>query len=276
MTDSPRVELADVQPVGELGAPPRARIAMLLSLNFPGHTEETVELVTRFTAVAWQTVHDLGAEVVLYDTSQRLDDPASVAEFDGLLMLGGGDIDGTLYGSQVPTVPHAYGVDKQADLDGIAAFHAAQAADLPVLAICRGAQLVNVARGGTIIEDIDDHTLHHGGDGEPMFLDEQINLVPGSALAQILQSDRITGRSGHHQAVRRLGDDLQLAAVADDGIVEGFEDVQGSTWVVGVQWHPEDDDGPHLDRTRLFDAFVAQAARQRSDRDTGSTGTASA
>ena len=241
---------------------PVAHIAVLVSLNFPEMTEHTAELVTRFTRVALETLLDLGASFEVLDTSDPLPDPAAVAACDGLLLLGGGDVDGALYGATHEEVPNQYGVDARADRDGIDAIGAALAGELPVLGICRGAQLVNVAYGGTIIPDIDDYGLHRGGPGEPMFLDEEMLLEPGTRLRGLLGADRVVGRSGHHQAVDALGDGLVVTARAHDGIVEGFEDP--SRWLVCVQWHPEDDDGPEADRVRLFAGFVAAAAARRT------------
>jgi len=244
---------------------PVARIAVLTSLNFPDMTEETAALVRRFTRVSLETLVKLGAGYQLFDTSTALPDPAAVAGCDGLLLLGGGDIDGSCYGAAAEQVPHSYGVDARADRDAFAAIDAAQRADLPVFGICRGAQLINVQRGGTIIADIEDFALHRGGEGEPMFLDERITLVPGTRLQTLLRGRReVLGRSGHHQAVDRLGPGLVRAAVADDGIVEGFEDPD--RWLVGVQWHPEDDDGPAEDRFALFAGFVEAAAAGRAAR----------
>lgn len=253
----PEVRLSDVLPGQPVAERPRARIAVLVSLNFPDMTEETAELVTRFTRVALETLVDLGAAFALFDTSEALPDPRAVAAYDGLLLLGGGDVDGSLYGLGDVEVPHSYGVDVRADRDALAAIGAALDADLPVLGICRGAQLVNVSYGGTIIPDIEEYALHRGGPGEPMFLDEEILVEPGSRLHALLAADRVVGRSGHHQAVDRVGEGLVVTARAHDGIVEGFEDPQ--RWVVCVQWHPEDDDGPHQDRHRLFEGLVAHA-----------------
>lgn len=238
---------------------PVAHIAVLVSLNFPEMTEHTAELVTRFTRVALETLLDLGASFALFDTSDPLPDPAAVKACDGLLLLGGGDIDGRIYGlGDGGRVPNQYGVDIRADRDGLAAIDAALGGDLPVFGICRGAQLVNVAYGGTIIPDIDDFALHRGGPGDPMFLDEEINISAGSRLRQLLGADLVVGRAGHHQAVDRLGEGLAVAARAHDGIIEGFEDP--TRWLVCVQWHPEDDDGPAADRRRLFEGFVSACA----------------
>jgi putative glutamine amidotransferase len=98
--------------------------------------------------------------------------------------------------------------------------------------------------------------------GEPEFVDEPIDIVPGTRLSAILGTDRVIGRSGHHQAVDPVGAGLVAAARALDGIVEGVEDPDRS--YLGVQWHPEDDDGPAGDRLRLFGAFVDAAEAVRT------------
>lgn len=262
MTDSAFVTVESVTPKQSPSADPVAHVAVLVSLNFPDMNAETAALVRRFTAVALQELVEQGVSYELFDTSEPLADPALVARCVGLLMLGGGDVDGSLYGAPDGDVPNSYGVDLRADHDGIAAAEAAVADDLPVLGICRGSQLLNVARGGTIIPDIDDFGLHRGGPGEEMFLDEEILLEPSSRIARLLGNERITVRSGHHQAVDRIGRGLVITARAHDGIVEGFEDPD--RWLVGVQWHPEDDRGSAEDRRRLFAGFVEACVARRA------------
>ncbi|WP_396935675.1 gamma-glutamyl-gamma-aminobutyrate hydrolase family protein [Mycolicibacterium sp.] len=258
MTD--RVHVSDVTPQLPLPETPRAQVCVLASLNFPGISAEDVGLIRRFTRLALTTLLELGAGYELWDTTEPLDNPSGAGEFDGLLLLGGGDIDGSCYGVSAPN-PAAYGVDARADRDAFAAIAAAVAADRPIFGICRGSQLLNVARGGTIVGDIVDYKLHHGAPGEPTFVDEPIDVVAGTRLAAILGTDRITGRSGHHQAVDRVGDGLVVAARALDGVVEGIEDPD--RFYLGVQWHPEDEDGPAADRQRLFSAFVDAAELSR-------------
>ena len=259
---SPVVRLADVLPAHLDRAEPAAHVAVLVSLNFPEMTDHTAELVTRFTRTALETLVNLGASFELFDTSEPLVDAAGVAACDGLLLLGGGDVDGRLYGVDHRDVPNSYGVDIRADHDGIAAIQAAVANELPVLGICRGSQLINVARGGTIIPDIDDYGLHRGAPGEPMFIDEEILVKPGSRLARLLGAERIIGRSGHHQAVATLGEGLVVVARAHDGIIEGLEDPD--RWLVGVQWHPDDDDGSFADRLKLFSGFMDACVMART------------
>ncbi|MFD0902961.1 gamma-glutamyl-gamma-aminobutyrate hydrolase family protein [Actinomadura sediminis] len=258
---TPVVRVEEVTPARALPDDPVAHVAVLVSLNFPGLDDQVAELVRRFTRVTLETLVRLGASYALLDTSAPLPDPAATARFDGLLLLGGGDIDGSCYGSALRDVPNSYGVDVRADRDALRGIAAAEEAGRPILGVCRGAQLLNVHRGGTIIPDIEEFALHRGGEGRPMFVDEKIRLVPGTRLARIMGAGGLVVRSGHHQAVDALGSGLVLAAVAQDGIVEGFEDPD--RWLVGVQWHPEDDEGPEADRLRLFGGFVEACRAQR-------------
>lgn len=261
MTTESRVQRSDVIPDLPLPQTPRAHVCVLASLNFPDMGAAEAALIRRFTRVALTTLIELDASYELWDTSEALENPSGAADFDGLFLLGGGDVDGRCYGVE-PQHPSSYGVDVRADRDALAAIAAAEAAGRPIFGICRGSQLLNVARGGTLIQDIADYTLHHGAPGEPEFLDEPIDIVPGTRLAAILGTDRVIGRSGHHQAVDRVGRGLVVAARALDGIVEGTEDPD--RFYLGVQWHPEDDDGPREDRVRLFDAFLDAAHRSRT------------
>jgi putative glutamine amidotransferase len=258
-----QVRLQDVLPDMPAPEPPRAHICVLASLNYPDISDADTALVKRFTKVALTTLLDLGADFEFFDTSEPLDNPSSAAYFDGLLLLGGGDVDNSCYGMSTPH-PKTYGVDGRADRDAFAAIAAAEAANRPILGICRGSQLLNVFRGGSLIGDIEDYALHHGAPGEPEFVDEPVDIIPGTRLADILGTDRISARNGHHQAVDKLGGGLVVAARALDGITEGIEDP--ARFFLGVQWHPEDDDGSAAHRLALFGAFVdaAEQARERS------------
>ncbi|MEV0974678.1 gamma-glutamyl-gamma-aminobutyrate hydrolase family protein [Microtetraspora glauca] len=256
---APVVLRSEVDPGLPRPARPGAHIAVLVSLNFPDLTDPVADLVRRFTRTALRTLVEAGATYELFDTSEPSSSPERAAEADGVLLLGGGDIDGAMYGCPGVTAPNSYGVDARADRDSVAAVHAAVAAGRPVLGICRGSQLINVAFGGTILPDIEDYRLHRGGPGEPMFLDERVSVIEGTRLMELTGGRDLVVRSGHHQAVDRLGDGLRVAARALDGLVEAVEHTRH--WVVGVQWHPEDPDGPPADRDRLFRGFVGAAAR---------------
>ena len=195
-----------------------------------------------------------GAEGVLLlpdaDAVDRL--PELVARFDGLLLAGGGDLDPATYGAMAQA--EVYGVSHHQDAFELALLRAALEEGLPVLAICRGLQLLNVAQGGTLDQHITDGetTVHHRGHLHA------VEVSHGCRLAAALGSGSVEGWSMHHQAVERLGRDLVVTARADDGVIEGVELPEG--WVVGVQWHPEDTAADDPVQQRLFDAFAAACA----------------
>lgn len=245
-------------------------IAMVVSLWFPGMGGESLELMTRFTTVAFQAIREAGGRPHLVDSSaDEFVDPETITNFDGVLFLGGGDVDASLYGFNDP-VPNTYGMDRRADEYCLDLIHRSVDADMRVLAICRGSQLLNVAYGGSLIPDIEDFAIHRGGPGKPTFLDEPVNLLPESKIAKLYNRERLVVRSGHHQAVDRVAPVLRATAVADDGVVEGTEHPE-KRWVVGIQWHPEDSNGSAQDRAVLFREFVNQCRRARAERTRHST-----
>jgi putative glutamine amidotransferase len=195
------------------------------------------------------------------------DSPRKVLdEIDGLLLTGGGDIDPVLYGeARHPTVEDAEPGRDEFEID---LARRAMAADVPLLAICRGAQVLNVAAGGTLVQDIPsavESTLSHSIVEPKSAEAHAVHVAPGSRLEQALgatvdgsHSCRVNSR--HHQSVGRVGPGLVSSATAPDGVIEAIEK-QGSEFCVGVQWHPE-----NFWRTGefapLFENFV-NAARER-------------
>jgi putative glutamine amidotransferase len=252
------VELDEVlpEPRGDADGP---RVAVLVSLNFPDLTEPVADLVRRFTRTALQELEDRGARWHLVDTSAPLPSTEDALDADAVLLLGGGDVDTELYGVAGPA-PHEYGVDVEADRFCVDVIRDAVDRDIPVLGICRGSQLVNVAFGGTLVPDISDFALHHGVHDADLFVDEEVLVREGTRLRSVLACESLVVRTGHHQAVADVAPSLRLAAVAHDGVVEGIEHPEA--WVVGVQWHPEDTDGPSGPRESLFGALL-DAARER-------------
>ena len=200
-----------------------------------------------------------GIEAILLPTP--LDDgvaAALMARYDGLLLLGGGDLEPATYGQDPDHT--VYEVDVDRDANELALVKAAVASGTPVLAICRGHQVLNVALGGTLDQHITDREglAEHGKPGvEDGSARREIDIVEGSRLADAVGAAHVTGSCHHHQAVERVADGLRVVARADDGVIEGIElaDPDGP-WVVGVQWHPEDTAATDPAQQRLFDRFV--------------------
>lgn len=192
-----------------------------------------------------------GAAPVLLPPSSA--DPARLlAAVDGVVLAGGADIDPARYG-QVPG-PGTGAPCPARDRFEFALLHAALAAGRPVLAVCRGMQILNIVLGGTLAQHLPDTVGHTGHAPAPArFGTTTARTVPGSRVAAILGEQALV-RCHHHQALATLGDDLAVTATAPDGTVEAVERA-GSAFIMGVQWHPEADPGD----LRLFQALVDAA-----------------
>ncbi len=178
--------------------------------------------------------------VLLAPLLSPTDVPALLDRLDGLVLSGGGDVDPALYGQ--PPHPRLGRVIRERDEFELQLCREALARDLPLLAICRGHQVLNVATGGTLIQDIPS-LVARGGDHDPRCerweRAHAVSVEPGSRLHAILGTEQLDVNSFHHQAVETLGAGLQVSARApEDGIIEGVE-LPGRRFVVGVQWHPE-------------------------------------
>jgi putative glutamine amidotransferase len=177
---------------------------------------------------------------------------------DGLLFSGGADLDPAVYGAEAH--PATKDVRPERDRAELALLEAALARDMPVLAVCRGSQIMNVARGGDLVQHLpevigDERHKHTPG----VFADHDVELVPGTLVQGIL-GDRAPVKSHHHQGYGRLGDGLREAARADDGTIEALEDPE-RRFAVGVLWHPEAGED-----FALFEALVEEARRYRTER----------
>jgi putative glutamine amidotransferase len=237
-------------------------IAVVVPLKIADVGPDVDALVNGFTVSALRHLTALGTAPLIVDVSADVPVPKQrVLQCDGIVLLGGGDIAPELYGHR-GNAPNSYGVDRRADRYSIDLVRRARAIDVPMLGICRGSQVLNVAFGGTLIPDIADHSLHHGVSPDPTFLDEKVTLIDGSWLRKAFGRSDLVVRSGHHQAVDVVAQGFRVAAVAHDGIVESIESVHG--WCVGVQWHPEDRDGSDEDARTIFAAFVDELAARRA------------
>jgi putative glutamine amidotransferase len=179
-------------------------------------------------------------------------------DVDGVCLSGGGDIDSTLYGAVDVACAD---VDRERDALEIEVAKSAIERDLPVLGICRGFQILNVVRDGSLVQDV---SGHRPGEREGLVEHHNVTVRPGSRLARATGGAPLTVNSRHHQAVTKesIGRGLVATAVVDD-LVEAFE-LTDRRWVVGVQWHPERTSEVSLEARRIFDAFVQEAARTRA------------
>ena len=175
-----------------------------------------------------------------------------VARFDGVIIQGGGDIDPNRYG-QKPRSTAIYGISLEHDELEIAVIRAAIELDKPVLAICRGIQILNVALGGTLHQHLADVLA----DGESHWDKyHEINLKPNSRVAKAMKSIAPKqSHSFHHQAIDKLAPGLVVTGRAPDQTIEAVE-LNAKKWIVGVQWHPEDDADTEPDQQNLFNGFV--------------------
>jgi len=235
-------------PVVGISAYPRAVDIVPVRTRLHTISSAYVDALTRAGAVP----------VVLPVLAPELADGA-LERLDGLVLPGGGDVDPARYGESA--APETAGVDGERDAWELACAPAALARRLPLLAICRGAQVLNVALGGSLVQHVPAATgaSHSRSDrhGEPV---HPVRLDPASRLAAALGVAELGANSLHHQAVGRPGAGVTAVAWAPDGTVEAYE-VDGHPEVCAVQWHPElMADDPR--QQRLFSWFVACASQR--------------
>ncbi|GAB4439549.1 MAG: gamma-glutamyl-gamma-aminobutyrate hydrolase family protein [Chloroflexi bacterium OHK40] len=208
-----------------------------------------------------------GAPMLIPPVSDELTLRALYERLDGVLLAGGGDIAPSHYGDE----PHArLGlVDPQRDGAELPLARWAVADGKPLLGICRGVQVLNVALGGTLYQDIPsqiDTELHHNLSYERedwTHMAHEMRIAEGSRLRKLLGAERMAINSLHHQSVREIAPGLRAVAWAPDGVIEALEGT-GESFVVGVQCHPEALQGSADPRWRaVFAAFVASCATHR-------------
>ena len=204
-----------------------------------------------------QAIERAGARALLVPPSEDGVEETLDA-LDGLLLSGGADIDPEAYGAEAH--PETNGLRPERDRAELALLEGALARDMPVLAVCRGVQVLNVARGGDLVQHLPEvvgDERHREVKGA--FSEHPVRIDGASKLGAVL-GDRAPVKSSHHQGVGLVGEGLREVAWADDGTVEGLEDPQ-QRFTVGVLWHPEAGED-----MKLFDALVAEARAYREER----------
>ena len=194
----------------------------------------------------------------------RPGDPVPRERFDGVVIAGGDDVDPALYGREL--LPEGkVKVDAGRDSIDFPVFEEAWRGRVPALGICRGLQVMNVARGGTLIQHLPLESpshIEHRRPKKPNRRDHPVAVHEGTRLSAIAGSAEIDVNSRHHQAVDRPAEDFVVSATAPDGVIEALEARDGR-WLVAVQWHPENlhDDAASK---RLFREFVDEVRERRS------------
>jgi putative glutamine amidotransferase len=183
-----------------------------------------------------------------------------LAPFDGILLMGGGDIDPERYGAGPH--PTLYGIDRDRDAIELRVARWAIEHQVPTLAICRGHQVVNVALGGTLHQHLPEMAdlIPHGAPVRDESVNHDISLTAGTRVAKACGADVVRGTSHHHQAVDRLGEGLVAVGWSADGVIEAVEPESSDGWLIAVQWHPEDTAASDPAQQGLFDALVSSAA----------------
>ncbi|MDX3545845.1 gamma-glutamyl-gamma-aminobutyrate hydrolase family protein [Streptomyces europaeiscabiei] len=184
------------------------------------------------------------------------DAAARLARFDGVLLPGGGDLAPYRYGA-ADTHDSVYDVDEAQDAFDLEVARAALRSGIPLLAVCRGLQVVNVALGGTLEQDMG------GPEREHRHLVHPVALRPGTVLERATGAQKVEASCYHHQRVDRLGEGLEITARAADGTAEGLELRGAPGWFTAVQWHPEDTAHEDPAQQALFDALVRAAGDRR-------------
>jgi putative glutamine amidotransferase len=184
---------------------------------------------------------------------------------DGLLLTGGEDIHPSWYGAD-PS-PLLSPPSRERDLFELALFAVAKQRELPILGICRGIQLINVALGGTLFQDLPSErpgTVDHSPAGARDSRSHPVRIQPGSRAASALEATTITVNSVHHQAIKDLATPLVASGWTNDGLIEAAESRPGVPWILAVQWHPEEMYSDRLAPEHgLFSALVNEAGLAR-------------
>ncbi|MGW2748474.1 gamma-glutamyl-gamma-aminobutyrate hydrolase family protein [Streptomyces sp. NPDC001450] len=181
---------------------------------------------------------------------------ARLARFDGVLLPGGGDLAPQCYGAAT-THGSVYDVDELQDTFDLQVARHALDSGLPLLAVCRGLQVVNVALGGSLEQDMG------GPEHEHRHLVHPVRIRRGTLLEQATGAEKADASCYHHQRVDHLGQGLTVTATAADGTVEGLELPGAQGWFTAVQWHPEDTAHEDPAQQNLFDALVSAARTRR-------------
>jgi putative glutamine amidotransferase len=232
-------------------------------------------------ALYLEALRRAGARTAILAPGETGEPEELLEPFDALLLVGGGDVDPARYGGNANE--YLYGIEPDRDEAEIALVHAADALAMPTLCICRGIQVMNVAFGGTLHGHLPDlpGLLEHGEPIEGSQTIHEVRVEQGSRLEAVTKSGPLAAASHHHQGIDRLGEGLEVSGRTEDGLVEAIErtvpdpEDPNATWMLGVQWHPEETAERDPAQQALFEALTLlgghRGARARVGQTEGRT-----
>jgi putative glutamine amidotransferase len=235
---------------------PACTVAVTASIRPDGDTRRV-----RLTAAYVTALENAGLIPLIVPPLSSADAAQSILDsVSGLVLTGGEDVDPARYGEKRHEKVRY--VNAARDATETALIEQARTRGTPILAICRGIQILNVALGGTLVQDIPsevDTRIDHDEDSPRELRSHEISVERGSLIARAVGAERLTVNSFHHQSVKRVADGMRVTARSPDGVIEGLESTEKDWWVMGVQWHPEDlADSPEAWDRGLFNAFARQ------------------
>jgi len=237
---------------------PRPRIGITAeerTLDLDVLVADCVVVAREYARAIWAA----GGMPVILPVLRPEDADEIVAQIDGLVLTGGGDVEPEYYGSD--RHERTYGVVTERDAFEVALVRAVERLHRPALGICRGLQLLNVAHEGSLDVHVPEDPIQHW---QGHFADAHtVTISESSRLAAVYGAGDHEVNSFHHQASGRVGAGLRVTAVARDGTVEALELEDDGRWLVGVQWHPERPWGSSSPHLPLFQTLVAEAAASR-------------
>ena len=233
---------------------PGCTVAVTASIRPDGDTSRV-----RLTAAYVTALEGAGLIPLIVPPLSRADAAAAILDtVSGLVLTGGEDVDPARYGENRHEKVRS--VNAARDATEASLIEQAKARGKPVLAICRGIQILNVALGGTLVQDIPSQigtAIAHDEDTARDARSHEISIEPGSLIARAVGAEGVTVNSFHHQSVDRVADGMRVTARSPDGVIEGMESTDANWWVMAVQWHPEEmTDSPEPWDRGLFKAFA--------------------
>lgn len=214
-----------------------------------------------------EAIQDAGGIPVIFPICPDEDILYYINKVDGVLLTGGDDIDGRYFGE--PTYRYAGKIIPERDKLEISIAKKCHEKNIPVLGICRGMQVMSIAMGGSIYQDIERQYdkrpfIKHKQEAPRCYGSHKVEIIPSSKLSSIIKNDLLYVNSFHHQGVRSVGDGIIVSARSEDELIEGIES-QNHPYYIGVQWHPEHMYKKNVEEKRLFQNLIIEGKKYRGE-----------